>query len=308
MAFLNFNPNAIQYLEQNPSKIAPYILSDNSNPNFINLLEHHMDKFDHKNEILWHDIFINPHAIYLIEKNIDKLFNNDAHWFPLSKNPHPRALRILKEHPDKISFKALSMNTNLEAIQLLEENYDKIHFPVLCMNPSAICLIERRLSEPYIPEIDFLDFRSETPFKNIHWGYLSSNENAIHILEKNIDLIDWHYLSSNPNAVRLLEQHPDKIKWSQLCFNENAIHLIEKNLDKVDWRFLSENPNAIHILEANKDKINYKHLSKNSAIFVYDYDAMRESYKDLKEELMKVMWSPERILDLLEKGIDIEDM
>ena len=67
-------------------------------------------------------------------------------------------------------------------------------------------------------------------------------------------LLDWidiknlkfNYLSSNPNAINLLEQNQDKINWDNLSLNLNAIELLEKNQDKINWEYLSENPNAIH--------------------------------------------------------------
>lgn len=42
-------------------------------------------------------------------------------------------------------------------------------------------------------------------------------------------------LSSNKNAIKLLEENIDKIDWRQLSANENAIHLLEKNIDKIHW-------------------------------------------------------------------------
>ena len=40
-----------------------------------------------------------------------------------------------------------------------------------------------------------------------NWNWLSRNQNAIHILEKNPDEIYWDWLSENSNAVRLLEEY-----------------------------------------------------------------------------------------------------
>jgi hypothetical protein len=40
--------------------------------------------------------------------------------------------------------------------------------------------------------------------------FLSSNPNAIHLLEQNPDKIDWNLLLGNPNAICLLEQNPVK--------------------------------------------------------------------------------------------------
>ena len=50
-----------------------------------------------------------------------------------------------------------------------------------------------------------------------------------------IDKLEWCLLSSNPNAINLLEENPDKIDWSNLSSNPNAIKLLEENPDKIDW-------------------------------------------------------------------------
>ena len=50
---------------------------------------------------------------------------------------------------------------------------------------------------------------------------MSSNINAISILEKNVDKIYWKRLSSNPMAIHLLEQNQDKINWERLFINPN---------------------------------------------------------------------------------------
>jgi len=62
-----------------------------------------------------------------------------------------------------------------------------------------------------------------------------------HIIHPNID---WDELSSNPNAIHILEQNMDEIDWDELSANPNAIHLLEQNIDKINWHMLSQNPNA----------------------------------------------------------------
>jgi hypothetical protein len=59
----------------------------------------------------------------------------------------------------------------------------------------------------------------------INWGWLSSNPNAIHLLEKNPNKIDWKVLSKNPNAIHLLETNPNKIKWGCLSSNPSIFEL-----------------------------------------------------------------------------------
>jgi hypothetical protein len=68
--------------------------------------------------------------------------------------------------------------------------------------------------------------------------------------------VNWSYLSSNPNAIHLLEKNLDKVDWKELSENPNAIHILEKNLDKVDWLWLSCNPNIFtYDYKAMKDKM-----------------------------------------------------
>jgi hypothetical protein len=136
------------------------------------------------------------------------------------------------------------------------------------------------------------------PMDKLDWGYLSSNPNAIHLLEQNQDKIDWYYLSSNPNAIHLLEQNQDKIDWYELTKNPNAIHLLEQNQDKIDWDELSTNPNAIHLLEQNQEQINWYWLSNNPSIFyqTYNYEKIKTTIGDkIREELMKKLYAPKRV-------------
>ena len=58
-----------------------------------------------------------------------------------------------------------------------------------------------------------------------------------------IDKVDWYGLSSNPNAIHMIEKNLDKVSWYGLSENPNAIHIFEKNLDKVYWYWVSFNPN-----------------------------------------------------------------
>ena len=108
------------------------------------------------------------------------------------------------------------------------------------------------------------------------------------------DKVDWGYLSSNPNAIQILENNLDKVSWLGLSENPNAIHLLEKNLDKVNWKLLSFNPNAIPILEKNLDKVCWFYLFKNTNIFTYDYNAIKDRMfrGGIKEDLMKDRFHP----------------
>ena len=81
-----------------------------------------------------------------------------------------------------------------------------------------------------------------------------------------IDKLEWDYLSlsTNKNAISLLEKNLDKIDWSNLSENKNAISLLEKNLDKIDWKYLSFNKNAISVYIKN---VLLKMIMKNIHLF-----------------------------------------
>ena len=84
---------------------------------------------------------------------------------------------------------------------------------------------------------------------------------------------------------------------------------ISKNLEKIDnWVWLSSNPTAIPLLKQHPDKIVWYELFQNPSIFEYDYAAMKETHRDLKEELIQRAWNPSRIAAWLDAGVDLEDL
>ena len=137
---------------------------------------------------------------------------------------------------------------------------------------------------------------------------LSSNPNAIQLLQQNQDKIDWFWLCSNPNAVHILEQNQDKINWYWVCYNEKACHLIDQKLQNdsnikpyINWNTLSSNPNAIDLLKKNIYKINRFSFSTNPSIFVLDCMAMKEQCKALAKDLAEYVFHPQRIIRFCKK-------
>jgi hypothetical protein len=118
----------------------------------------------------------------------------------------------------------------------------------------------------------------EQNLEKVNWSFLSSNPNAIPILEQHLDKVDWTSLSSNPNAIPILEQHLHKVNWEWLSLNPEAIPLLEQHLDKVDWQWLSKNPNAIMRF-----------------FYTLDYEKMFLHGKDFCEELVQTVFHPKRI-------------
>ena len=220
----------------------------------------------------WYNISKNTNAISYIEKNMDMVC-----WNGLVKNPN--AIHLLEENTVEIAYADCweSIFSNIHGIdfffsntnKLIEYNYDpswdKDDYDELindiigegiiaiCKNPNVISFINK--DDP-----DTLHIHNGLL---VYWDALSSNPNAIDLLEANQHKINWSNLSKNPNAIQLLEANQDKINWSNLSKNPNAIHLLGANQDKIDWSNLSKNPNAIQLLKINKDKIDWSKLSKN---------------------------------------------
>ena len=127
--------------------------------------------------------------------------------------------------------------------------------------------------------------RDWIPIKKLSWTSLSTNPNAIHLLEQN--KINWYWLSENPNAIHLLEQNSDKINWCGLSNNQNAIPMLEKNMDKIDLGCLSKNP----------------------SIFEYDWVAMRHRMNLFKEELVAKQFHPKNMDKFVSWGFEeFEDL
>jgi hypothetical protein len=219
-----------------------------------------MEKLD------WNYLSGNPNLMYathLLEKNLDNLLNmND--WYYLSRNIN--ALHMLRKYPDKISTEDLFSNPNLaqiaEIIGLNLEDQIKNNTADMIALSGNTCYIAIKLLELVL---------QHDPDK-INWTHLSSNPNALHILEAHPDKIDWSYLSKNSGdgAIKLLKKISNRIDWFHLSMNTSldAIRLLETNLEKIDWNLLPSNFNALHLLESHPDKLNHILLSNMGPILL----------------------------------------
>ena len=111
-------------------------------------------------------------------------------------------------------------------------------------------------------------------------------------------------MSSNCNAIHLLEQNLDKIHWFNLSYNLNAINIIENNLNRItDWEILSGNPNCIELLIKNyQDHYwEYYSLGGNPNIFEIDYSFLTDRISIFKEKLIQKCFHPSRLIYYLEK-------
>jgi len=142
------------------------------------------------------------------------------------------------------------------------------------------------------------ELRDWIPIKRLSWKDLSSNPNAIELLEvknkieksltkaayKKLDnnkKLDWTAISSNPEAIKLLKDNPKDIDWSALSKNPNAIEMLRGNIKNIDWSALSSNsnPKAIELLINYPNNIDWSSLSGNP-----------NAIKLLKDNPTKIDW------------------
>lgn len=174
------------------------------------------------------------------------------------------------------------------------------HIGISPANPATIYLLpqyyEEELNGDWIELCDLyinpnvLLLAALYPNQSLHYGALSSNVDAIHIIEQHLDDACWEGLSANPAAIHILEANMDKLSAIDICSNTNALHLIKHVLDTeglsyddienvsanpcampllldimdvVDLCMFSKNPSAVSYLEAHPELIQWRELSAN---------------------------------------------
>lgn len=222
------NPAMVPFFKKHPQLVKwRHMIFENSNEELLDILP---EEWYHQlcNSSMWK----NPNAIEtLLERHAGKSFSH------ICENPHPVALQLMAEYPEKICWTSICMNTNPDIIPFIEQLYKNGD------------VSKRQLDR------------------------LSSNPNAIRFLMDNKEAIDIRFLCKNPHpdAISYLKElSPDKIYWDAVCSNSSpeAMEWVQQYPEKINWDILSANPSAIDILENNPDKVNYRFLSENPAIFV----------------------------------------
>ena len=203
-------------------------------------------------------------------------------WRSLSSNPHPLAVDLLMENPNKICWYLLSANPSKKAVDFLYNNYpDKIDWRFMSSNPYAIDIILEKKEKICWPQlcrntdpkaIELL----EKNLDKVDWYILSNNRSkeAMDLLYKNISKLDsWFKISSNPCAMEILLKYPNRINWDELSSNPHpiAMEMLINNWDKINWCYLSSNTNAtaIKMLLDNPSRINWYWFSSNPGAIDY---------------------------------------
>lgn len=275
---LSSNPHIMSLIQDRHNMIVPFSLLDwnrvSANPDAIELIQQNASKIN------WDELSKNSNAIELLLANPDKI-----NWRNLSENTNPKAIDLLRKNPEKIEWNRLSRNIN--AIELLRDNPTKVDWNLLHsnQNPEIVGILlaypelidwDNEFPTTTLNDIGFL----EQNLDKINWGYLSANPNAIELLKKHPDKIDWESLSENPNAIELLNQNPEKINLDFLLWNKNLVGLIELRPDLLETLYGIDGDLQIFNIwnDPNIFEFDYKAFARHMH---YDTGLYEELYKNL---------------------------
>jgi len=207
---------------------------------------------------------------------------------------------LLEKYPEYINWQTILENPSPKAINIIEKNLDKIYeddWPLLSGNPAAVHIFEK-------PE--YLN-------KVFDWSYLCNNPNpkAIDIILNNWDKVDWLTFSRNPSAIniilQLLQEQKDYIIRKVINMEIN-----EKINGDCAFHLYSEENHTIYrsIYKYYDDfyKVKFNSLSMNPAIFEEDYKGLKQRCDIYRKELIEKTMHPSRIIALLEKGFELDDL
>lgn len=303
-----------------------HLLAHNPHPFATTLLETNIEKLSSDYLVIYGQYLINSHTE---TNNKLALYNRlkKIHESTILPYSHTSSLICKTYTMDTITSKGtwihgynidnICKRGTLEQVQKLDI-HDRV-WSSLCLNPNP----------------GVVEFVAEK--NRIVWSFLSRNSSdmAANYLEAFPQFIDWHYASQNmndkitrhfpamkhklsiiylckntsDNVVNFLLNDPEMysmIDWALFCSNSNeyAVEHIYKlslaNDRRICWDYLcaNENKNVFRILRNNQDRIVWHIFIKNPICFEYDYEKMRLRMT-FKEELDKVIYSPEKIMHLI---------
>lgn len=263
---MNPNPKLVSYLKRNPAMVDWKVLS--ANPVAIDLFvyDYGITDYHPSGLIDWQQICLNPHpeAIRLIKErhrmNMEKYKNGKRidphfilHWQNLSKNTNPDAIAFLKENPVNLCF------------YRQEPDYDP-HQDDYDYNADD----KKNLygDQPYQPDDMFQEDSPEEYF----WHEMCENPAATDFVKENNQIILAHLTKNTSDiALEIIKEDikyindPYSLSWLSENANPKALELLEENPDKIVWASLCKNPNpkALELLEKNPEKIDWTYLSAN---------------------------------------------
>lgn len=329
------NPYAISFLEKNQDKIIWEELSENPN-----MVRYFLDKYP---ETI--DKIVFKYLTYTALNDYDKTqyggpYNSDMK----TKNKLSQQVFALFKYIFEKFPKIIENEEFIKSIARFSSTYQDISYLDRIITEDIVSFLIYATEK--IPQlVDLLEWWCLSACSNTipllkkypeqtDLYYLLKNESSekLEVMKQIFDIYGienyynwnindlWGYLGSNPDALSLIENHLEYVNsyslWYELSKNPCALHILDKYPNKIDWEGLKDNPNPdIYTLVEkyrfgegeNIDK-NIRNFWDSPHLFTYDYDAMRDSNRELKEAIIQEAWHPSRIQKWLDAGVDLEDL
>jgi hypothetical protein len=204
---------------------------------------------------------------------------------------NPNATNLLKQCPHFICMESLQQNPSMYASDIIYK--ERVHTSPPYYNE-------------YSPILDTI-LTTDTPesIPPFSRQVLSSIPKAVSFLSKNQSIINWKTLSSNPEALYLLEENPENISYRYLCSNTNprAIELLRQNITRINWEVLSKNPckEAVELLMEYPNKIVWHILAENTSPFAFPLIEMGLNQKKFNWYSLSMLNKNPMVFDLLKQ-------
>jgi hypothetical protein len=209
------NPNAIDFLYENPDLIYPMELWKNPSPRAVELYD--------VESLNWGVVSQYCSNLDFLQENIDRI-----DWFKLSSNVYAESIAML--YPERLDWIEVSLNPGM--MNLIREYPARVSHSYILSNTAAGDLIREYLPEEKSPWI---------------WDLLCSNPSAVGVMREYKENIVWHKMCRHPLAIDLIKEMMEKRvltkqEIGELCSNPAAVNLLERYRDKLCYRRLSSNP------------------------------------------------------------------
>lgn len=211
------------------------------------------------------DIHINPNCIELLREYYSRYGSfeefYDANHFDIGDS-------------DGIIELTFNLNANPRAMEFLVDHREWIDWERLAGNKHAVPMIE-----------EFLDGMTAEKLNNLEAARGSITEDAFIYFSNNKSVRFMDYLGKNPNAMHLIERFVDVIPTYAILRNPSAMDIIARHIQSVDSLSmintfgLLQNKNAMQLAIDNHHKM---------YLGGYVFQKVRYNYQAIKEERMEL--------------------
>jgi hypothetical protein len=306
------------------------VICEQGNKYTIRILENNIEKYRDKYGLYYKDLYIslcaNPNAGDIIRKYYDEMFCERC-LGNLCRNTNSEILCLIEPFIKKIN-EAMASGTDTGIIMTLAQPKLMQNLRLQFANSS---LMRNPLAMPYIKQLTHIesDQLSMNPaaidiierYKipdDVNMDRLSTNENAIHLLENNIHEINFKFLAKNENGIDLIEKHLELARMddgleSSFIYDEDVRNIANCYIEEAGdppWEpntcvedFCSSlclNPKSIEFLQRHPQYLN-EEILRNPNIFEINWKYLKSKFNYISNEEEK------QITSYLNKEIEVLD-